>query len=181
MIELPLTDEGKAYGQRVKREYDRAGVRDKFKTLGHADRRWIGHAVEFELNRWLTEQGVEHVWNGGLDTKPDFVLGGTDGIKVALKANSGTMADANFTFVVPEHQVFKLQDGVLFAIVATQTRQIFIAGYLASHKFRQLAEKRKKGDKGFVAGKPFVYDCRTLSASALEPAERFFDLLRVAA
>lgn len=181
MIELPLTDEGRAYGKRVKRDYDRAGVSDKFKREG-TDRRWIGHAVEFEVDRWLTRQGIEHVWNGGLDNLPDFVLGGEGGIKVALKTNNcGQEISDDFQFVVPEDHVYKLGDGALFVIAQTHRLKLYIAGYLSASKFRTLAEKRRKGGEGFMQGRPNTYDCRSVALSSLTPAETFFDLLRVAA
>lgn len=179
MIELLLTDEAEAYGKRVKRDYDRRGITDTFHRSG-ADRRWTGHAVEFALAEWLLSEGLPHIWNGGLDNKPDFVLGGEGGIRVASKANSGDAPREDFSFVVPESHVYKLGDGALFSIVQIRYRTIHIAGYMTARDFRRYAEKHKKGDEGFIAGRPFEYDCRTIRADALQPAETFFDLLRVA-
>lgn len=179
MIELALTDEAEAYGKRVKREYDRRGVTDTFRRSG-ADRRWTGHAVEFAVAEWLASQGIPHVWNGGLDNKPDFVLGGEGGIRVASKANSGNGPREDFIFTVPEHHIYKLGDGALFSIIQLRYRTIWIAGYIGARDFRLHAERHRAGDDGFIAGRPFEHDCRTISADALQPAELFFDLLRVA-
>lgn len=179
MIELPLTDEAEAYGKRVKREHDRSGVTDTFKRKG-LDTRWTGHAVEFALAEWLASEGVPHIWNGGLDNKPDFVLGGERGIRVASKANSGDAPRADFIFTVPEHHVHKLADGALFSIVQIRFRTIYVAGYIGARDFKRHAERHKAGEEGFLPGRPFENDCRTIRADALQPAELFFDLLKVA-
>lgn len=179
MIELTLTPEAENYGKRVKRDYDKRGIRETFSRNG-ADIRWTGHAVEFALAEFFAQEGLPYVWNGGLDNKPDFVLGGESGIKIASKANSGDAPRGDFLFTVPEQHVHKLADGVLFSILQIKHRTIWIAGYVGAQHFRRHAEKRKKGDEGFIPGRPFENDCRTIRADALQPAETFFDLLKVA-
>lgn len=183
MIELPLTRDAEDYGRRMKRRYDQRGVKDAFRKSG-LDKRWTGHAVEYELHRWLADVAeIEHVWNGGLDNKPDFVIGeGPHAIKVALKANTGDAPREDFIFAIPENNVNKLGDGALFCIVQLKERKIWIAGYVPAQSFRKRADRHHKGDPGFVPGRPFEYACRTIRADELEPAETFFALLgRVAA
>ena len=177
MIELPLTDEGRAYGERVKRNYDRSGVKDAFRLRG-VDKRWTGHAVEFELDRWLRGEEIPHVWNGGLDDLPDFEFGD---VRVACKSNVGDSAREDFVFTVPERHARKLGDGVLFSIVLLREKRVWIAGYISAREFRRESQKHRKGDPGFVPGRPFESECRTISAAALQPADLFFGLLRVAA
>lgn len=177
MIELMLTPEAEAYGHRVRKRHTKAGARDRFARSG-ADIRWTGHAVEFALAEYLLEQEIPHVWNGGLDNKPDFVLGGERGIRVASKSNSGDGPREDFVFTVPEEHVYKLGDGALFSIVQRKHRSIWIAGYISARDFRRYAEKHNAGNEGFIPGRPFLHDCRTIRADALQPAEMFFELLR---
>lgn len=178
MIELTLTPDAERYGRGVKKRYDRRGVTDAFNKNG-SDKRWTGHAVEYELHQWLDGQGIPHRWNwDGLGNKPDFVLGHEDGIRVAIKANSGDSPRPDFIFMVPEHHVHKLGDGALFAIVGVRHRTIWVAGYIDARHFRRYSEKLRAGDEGFVHGRPIECDCRTIRLADLEPADRFFDLLR---
>jgi hypothetical protein len=179
MIELPLTQDAEDYGRRVKKRYDAQRVKDAFCKVG-PDKRWTGHAVEYELRQWMVREGIPHHWNGGLDSKPDFIIGGSDGMKVAVKSNSGDGPRDDFTFVVQECDLKKLGDGVLFCVVQLRERKIWIAGYMDANRFRRESEKRRRGDEGFLPGRPIEYDCRTIRADALEQAETFFALLEVA-
>jgi hypothetical protein len=175
VIELPLVDEAIAYGKRIKRENDARGIVGHFE---HTNKRWIGFAAEYLIAGWLREHEIPHVWNGGVDDKPDFVI--AEQIGVACKANVGDGPRDDFVFVIPEQQINRLADGVLFNIVALRERKLWIAGYITSWQFRRFAEKHKKGDPGFIEGRPIVNHCRTISASELAPAELFFDLIEKA-
>lgn len=176
MIELPLTAEAVDYGKRVKTRYDREGARDAWRKEG-PDKRWAGHAVEYELNQWLPTTGIPYQWNydGLHQDRADFEL---NGLGVAVKANQGDAPREDFTFVVSEHHVKRLNDGVLFCITQLRERKIWVAGYIDANKFRSIAERHRKGDEGFVSGRPFSYACRTISANALTPADQFLELIR---
>jgi hypothetical protein len=176
VIELPLTADAESYGKRVKSRYDREGARDTWRKDG-PDKRWAGHAVEYELSQWLATTGIPYQWNydGLHQTKADFEL---NGIGVAVKANQGDAPRDDFTFVVSEHHVKRLNDGVLFCITQLRDRKIWVAGYIDAHKFRSIAERHRKGEEGFVKGRPFSYDCRTIGADALTPAEQFINLVK---
>lgn len=182
MIELPLTPEGILYGKRMRREFHHA--REYFPS-DTVDRRWVGHAAEFELDRWLTERGIEHTWNGGLDDLPDFVIGDEqNGIRLALKTNNYGGKDeptSLFQFAIPEPQTRKLHDGVLLVIAQTQRNRLLIAGYIDADHFRRFAQKHKQGEEGFVDGRPVKFDCRSIPANMLVAAEVFFGCLEVAA
>lgn len=178
MIELPLSDEAEQFGRHVKANYDQAGVKDHWQRRPGYDKRWTGYAVEFALDEWLSEEGIPHVWNGGLDNKPDFVVGPDPGLAMAVKSNSGDRPRDDFVFAVAEHHVHKLASGALFCLVAVRAKKIWVAGYIEAKMFRQIAERRKKGDEGFLRGRPIEYDCRLITAGQLEPAERIFEMLR---
>ena len=176
MIELELTAEAEEYGREVKREHDEAGTPDIFRMPGR-DKRWTGFAVEHVLDAYFTERGINHVWNGGMDKKPDFEFGS---LGVASKANSGPGPNPNFTFIIPKTQGDKLANVALFSILSVGERKVWVAGTIHSTNFRRAATLMRAGQEGFVPGRPLVSDCWLLPAFALGEPELFFNMLEVA-
>ncbi len=175
MIELKLPPAAEHYAKNLKREQDRAGLGDQFRVPG-ADKRWTGHAVEYTLDKYFTELGLPHVWNGGLDDKPDFEI---NRLGVASKANSGPQASEDFTFVIPKNQIGRLADVALFSIISPRAGKVWIMGTMHSHNFRDFAELRRKGEEGFIPGRPLYADCWGIRASSLGDPETFFKMLEV--
>lgn len=176
MIELPLTQEAIEYGRDVKLQQDADALGDQFKVPG-ADKRWTGHAVEHVLDQHLTELGIPHAWNGGLDDKPDFELGG---LGLACKANTGPGPYGFFQFVIPKKQITRLSDVALFSIVSPAERVVWVMGTIHSSRFRERAELRRKGEPGFVPGRELYADCWSITASSLDEPEAFFKMMEVA-
>lgn len=180
MIPLPLSRDAEEYGRRLKRRYDQKGVRDAFKSNG-ADKRWTGHAVEYELHQWFEREQIPHHWyDDGAVSKvsEDFALGDPPELKLAVKANSGDAPRGDFVFIVQEHHARKLGHGVLFCIVQVRSRRIWVAGYMDAEKFRGRADRFRKGEIIPHLGRPAEYGCRTIRADALEPAHRFIQMIR---
>jgi len=180
MIPIPLTQDAEDYGRRLKARYDKKGIKDAF-TSKRTDKRWTGHAVEYDLHQWLEREGIPHHWyDDGAASKvsEDFALGTPAGLKLAVKANSGDGPRSDFVFIVQEHHARKLGHGVLFCIVQVRSRVIWVAGYMDAEKFRARSDRFKKGDVIPHLGRPAEYGCRTIRADALEPAGKFLDLIR---
>jgi hypothetical protein len=176
VIELELTAEAEEFGREYKRKQDEAGIGDRFHYAGR-DKRWTGFAVEHALDEYLTQRGLPHVWNGGLDKKPDFEFGG--GLGIASKANSGPGPDPGFRFVIPKDQASRLATVALFSIISVKERKIWVAGQIHSAHFKRVAELRRKGEEGFVPGRPLVNDCWVVRLRDLKDPEEFFKLLEV--
>lgn len=180
MVALPLTQESEQYGRRLKGRYDKKGIKDAF-TSKRTDKRWTGHAVEYELHQWFKREGIPHHWyDDGAASKvsEDFALGEPPELKLAVKANSGDGPRGDFVFIVQEHHARKLGHGILFCIVQVRARQIWLAGYMDAEVFRSRADKFDRGETIPHLGRPAEYPCRTIRADALEPAERFVDMVR---
>jgi hypothetical protein len=176
MIELELTRAAEAFGRDVKRQQDEAGTSDGFQAPG-LDKRWTGFAVEHVIDAYLTSRGIDHVWNGGMDRKPDFEVGP---LGIASKANAGPGEPGqDYAFVIPKDQIGRLAHVALFSVFNVRDRKVWIAGAVHASTFRGSAELKRKGEEGFVPGRPLVADCWMIRQGALLDAEWFLKMLEV--
>lgn len=112
---------------------------------------YVGEAV---FHAWLEQQGVQHVWNGGADGLPDFVIGGTE---VAFRscATRSTLSKLNYLYI------FKAQaHGVqqrFFGYVNRSTGRHYLVGGITLELFLQKARLYEIGEElqpGFIVRHP---------------------------
>ena len=183
MIEIPLTEDGIRWAKKERER--RVHMHDYFPTDKRNDTRWIGLAAEYEFNQWAKRTGVPMKWHQGPEPGPDFTIGnGADAyrrLQIGLKVNSGDAPRDDFVFMINAKSARQQADGLVMGIVNVPSSTLWIAGYIAADRFRKLSRKARKGQTGLGPKRPVAYDCYTLRADQLEPAEMFFELIRRAA
>jgi hypothetical protein len=178
LIELPLTAEAEKWAKSEKARRDKSGLTDMFRKAGR-DQRWTGLAAEYVLAEFLRAEGIPFKWNGGVDAKADFEIGGEGGLDVALKINNGPTPREDFEFIVSVQRLSQLADGALLGIVSVPQSKVWIVGYVSREVFARRATKHRKGDPGPYQDRPLAHPCYTIRADNLQPADLFFGLMEV--
>lgn len=158
MITLALTHDDFEYAKAEREKRDH--LNDYFERPGR-DIRWTGLAVERVIDRWLSEVGIEHVWNGGVDRLPDFDVGG---VGVAVKNNNGKWR-YDFDFMVPNQVTNRLDDQILFTVLDLEAALVHLAGLTTNEQFRLISRFARKGEPGPV--RELFNDCRIVRADQL--------------
>lgn len=104
---------------------------------GNQDARWIGHLGELALHGWLRDEGVAHVWDGGVNARPDFTVG-----NVSVGHKNGTI----HVPLEPRHHVTINQEFLddpidvwAFTTYEVATERELIVGVIGRDEFKRLS------------------------------------------
>lgn len=104
---------------------------------GNEDARWIGHLGELALHGWLHDEAVAHVWDGGVNARPDFTIG-----NVSVGHKNGTI----HVPLKPRHHVTINQEFLddpvdvwAFTTYEVETGRELIVGVIGRDEFKQLS------------------------------------------
>lgn len=141
---------------------------NNLRNIADPQTRKDGYVAEAVFNAWLDQQGVQHVWNGGADPLPDFVIGDTE-IAFRACATRSTLSKLNFIYIF-EAQAKGPQQR-FFGYVNRTTGRHYLVGGITLDLFMEKARRYKIGDElqpGFICRHPMLV--RSL-ACLTEPAD----------
>jgi hypothetical protein len=120
-----------------------------------------GFLAEEIVDRWLTEQSIPHVRNGGPDDLPDFEIGP---VEIAVKNRVGRMrGDVRFTWATKQ----ALRAELIFTLADRDDGSIWIAGAIAERAFERARGLIRRGED-LAPGYPAQIDNWTILASQLD-------------
>jgi hypothetical protein len=129
-------------------DVDPNGMRNIASAADRAD----GHVGEDVMDQWLTWLGVPHVWNGGPNALPDFVIRNTP-VAFRACATRTTLTEENYVYIFDRHAHSGPQQR-FFGYVNRSTGLHSLVGGTTLDEFMSQARVVEEGEQlqhGFVA------------------------------
>lgn len=168
---ISLTQESIRHGEIKLAEGDKhKNAQDLFR---HPNR-VCGPTGEHAIDLLLTEMGVPHVLDGGVNSNPDLLFGET---RVAVKTRGMRLpVTADDWFFCPEQQIHhstKRHDWFLFLGMSLSRGGWMPVGAIHPLTFLEFAVPFRAGDSNHWSRYPTVNDCRAVQAESLIPFDQW--------